>query len=220
MTLKDSVQTAFLVVGFFTILVFGASYYFTSLDTQPTDQPLKDSLAITASFFGGFATLTAAYIGSLLFNKWQDQHNKNIESNLILKIVESFNNFDEKLSYFYGPLSKSYDRKQIGVSDPIFEKLNNNKYEILFDLQISFLKVIDSIEKYSIVEESYNQIHEDLKQYKSKFRTFLKICENQDYSNVQSARDTLSLHYGDLVKVLNSFEQNYIKGLLIKLKEC
>lgn len=68
MTLKDSVQTAILIVGFFSLLIFGASYYFVLSDTTPTQQPLKDALSITASFFGGFATLTAAFIGSKLFN--------------------------------------------------------------------------------------------------------------------------------------------------------
>lgn len=182
-------------------------------------KPIFNAITLYGSYFGGIATLAAAYIASLLFNKWQDQHNKNIESNLILKIVESFNSFDEKLSYFYGPISNSYDREQIEAPDPIFEKLNNNKFEILFDLQMSFLKAIDSIEKYSIVEGNYEIVHEDLKKYKSDFRCFLKKCENVDYSNVPSSRDTLSFHYGELVKVLRSFEQIYVNDLLIKLKE-
>lgn len=182
-------------------------------------KPISNAITMYGSYFGGIATLAAAYIASLLFNKWQDQHNKNIESSLILNIVEKFNNFDDKLSYFYGPISKTYNREKIEASDPVFMSLNDNKYEILFELQMQFLKVIDAIEKYSIVEGNYEHVHEDLKKYKSKFRYFLKKCEGIDYSNILSSRDILSLHYGELVEVLNSFEQNYVNGLLIKLKE-
>lgn len=211
MNISKMASTVILATAFTTIFLFAFLFYLYG--------DLKDALSDAASFFGGIATLVAAYVATELFNDWRDQHNKNIESSLILKIVESFNNFDEKLSYFYGPISKSYDREQIEAFDPIFEKLKNNKYEILFDLQMSFLKVIDSIEKYSIVEGNYNQIHKELKHYKSKFRTFLKICEGLDYTNIRSARDTLYIHYGNLVVELNHFEQNYVKDLLIKLKE-
>lgn len=87
MTLKDSVQTAFLIVGIFTLLVFGVSYYFVLIDNVPTQQPLKDALSITASFFGGFATLTAAYIASKLFNDWKMQHNAFTKANYINNIL-------------------------------------------------------------------------------------------------------------------------------------
>ena len=73
MTLKDSVQTAILVVGIFSLLIFCASYYFVLIDPDSSNYPLKEALSITASFFGGFATLTAAYIASRLFNDWKDQ---------------------------------------------------------------------------------------------------------------------------------------------------
>lgn len=100
MTLKDSVQTAFLVVGFFTILVFGASYYFMFLDADPTDQPLKDSLAITASFFGGFATLTAAYIASKLFNDWRDEKEYELAKESSLSLLKATLNINSTLESF------------------------------------------------------------------------------------------------------------------------
>ncbi|MRT38797.1 hypothetical protein GJV03_16635 [Acinetobacter sp. RIT698] len=71
MTLKDSVQTAILVVGFFSLLVFGATYYFVLIDPDSSSYPLKESLSITASFFGGFSTLVAAYIATHLYEDWR-----------------------------------------------------------------------------------------------------------------------------------------------------
>ncbi|WP_288497396.1 hypothetical protein [uncultured Acinetobacter sp.] len=89
MTLKDSVQTAILIVGFFSLLVFGASYYFVLIDPDSSSYPLKESLSITASFFGGFATLTAAYIASRLFNDWKDQTRFEINKEIVSQIIQT-----------------------------------------------------------------------------------------------------------------------------------
>ncbi|ENV16440.1 hypothetical protein [Acinetobacter guillouiae] len=96
MTLKDSVQTAILVVATFSLLIFGASYYFVLIDPDSSNYPLKEALSITASFFGGFATLTAAYIASRLFNDWRlekDHDTKAIYlNNAIQKLSEIHSN--------------------------------------------------------------------------------------------------------------------------------
>ena len=101
MTLKDSVQTAFLIVGFFTLLIFGASYYFVLSDANPTQQPLKDSLSITASFFGGFATLTAAYIASRLFNDWRDEQSYINKKNEVDKAILTIDSMNDALFVFH-----------------------------------------------------------------------------------------------------------------------
>ena len=92
MTLKDSVQTAILIVGFISLLVFGATYYFILIDPDSSNYPLKEALSITASFFGGFATLTAAYIASKLFNDWRDEQTYLLIKELSLEIWTEFDN--------------------------------------------------------------------------------------------------------------------------------
>lgn len=91
-SLANAVETSILIVGIFALLVFGGSYYFVLSDVNASEQPLKDALSITASFFGGFATLTAAYIASKLFNDWRfekDHDTKSIYLNsAILKLSE------------------------------------------------------------------------------------------------------------------------------------
>ncbi|WP_336034684.1 hypothetical protein [Acinetobacter bereziniae] len=97
-SLANAVQTSILFVGIFTLLVFGASYYFVLSDVEPTKQPLKDSLTITSSFFGGFATLTAAYIASRLFNDWKEQHNLQI---IALEAKNAFHLFHKQADQIY-----------------------------------------------------------------------------------------------------------------------
>jgi len=136
MTLKDSVQTAFLVVGFFTLIVFATSYYFILIDPDSSNLPLKESLSITASFFGGFATLTAAYIASRLFNDWRlekDHDTKSIylnnaiknlleiQSNLLncksnVKILKTINENLIIISKFIDDFSKSHENTLISIS--------------------------------------------------------------------------------------------------------
>lgn len=89
LSLANAVQTSILIVGFLTLIVFGGSYYFILSDAQPSTQPLKDALSITASFFGGFATLIAAYIASRMFNDWRDEHNNTTLSAEALRIFRS-----------------------------------------------------------------------------------------------------------------------------------
>ncbi|MBJ8552668.1 hypothetical protein [Acinetobacter bereziniae] len=99
-SLANAVQTSILFTGFFTLLVFGASYYFVLSDSLPSSQPLKDALSITASFFGGFATLTAAYIASKLFNDWREQKKYEIISNLSLETYMEFINAKDQLQLY------------------------------------------------------------------------------------------------------------------------
>lgn len=102
-SLSNAVQTALLIVGFFTLLVFGGSYYFVLSDIDASKQPLRDSLSITASFFGGFATLTAAYIASKLFNDWRDQFKLELKSKYCKEILDSIFRLDQlsQSSYFF-----------------------------------------------------------------------------------------------------------------------
>lgn len=141
MSLKDTIQTAFLIVGFFTLLVFGASYYFMFLDTTPTRQPLKDSLSITASFFGGFATLTAAFIASRLFNDWRDIHAANYLTSTCKSLAETTGEIYSLLLKLDVPISKSEEIKggfQVSL-------LSSSELKDIFDNIPIILELIDSI---------------------------------------------------------------------------
>lgn len=222
MTLKDSIQTAFLVVGIFTILIFGASYYFMFLDADPTDQPLKDSLAITASFFGGFATLTAAYIASKLFNHWKEQHNKNIDVKYIDQIIRNFEDFDLMLTRQYIPIQDLYYQSQDSKS-PVdseaykltYENLCNN----LSELHICFLILTRSIQTLAIVHDDFIETVDSLKIYKSEFRKFRKKIIKTGFQDTPPNILTILHAFDDFQKSLSELERNFIRKYTASLKE-
>lgn len=156
MTLKDSVQTAILVVGFFSLLVFAASYYFVLIDPDSSNYPLKEALSITASFFGGFATLTAAFIASRLFNDWRFE--KDYETKSIY-----LNNAIQRLSSIHANLiicrSNAVNLKKINhnliINKEYIDRLSNNYDEELIKLH-SDLKIIEKLFRNSSLIEYYN----------------------------------------------------------------
>ncbi|MDR3029936.1 MAG: hypothetical protein LBV35_15980 [Acinetobacter sp.] len=71
----------------FVVLIFIMALTFIIFHFQDASTSLKDAWSTTASFFGGFATLTAAYIGSKLFNDWKEEKKYELENNLLTKIL-------------------------------------------------------------------------------------------------------------------------------------
>lgn len=159
MTLKDSVQTAILVVGFFSLLVFGASYYFVLIDPDSSNYPLKEALSITASFFGGFATLTAAYIASKLFNDWKHEYNKNTENEYLKSALNHIREIQviEKQCRIALELSDFSLKYEILKSlDNITLDKNNNKLVLLLNEYCQlfkddeFKKTIEDYDKFGL----------------------------------------------------------------------
>lgn len=64
------------------ILLFLIAFTWIIFEFSNSSNSLKDSLSIVSSLFGGIATLAAAYVGSMLFNDWKEQHNKTVISSL------------------------------------------------------------------------------------------------------------------------------------------
>ncbi|WP_010117525.1 hypothetical protein [Acinetobacter sp. P8-3-8] len=164
-SLANAVQTSILFVGIFTLLVFGASYYFVLSDADPTKQPLKDALSISASFFGGFATLTAAYIASKLFNDWKEQHNLQI---IALEAKNAFHLFHKQADQIYEFKCKIEDiennksevklserRVAIDFQDTILQAYNIDKVTMG-----SFCYLTKGQKIYDLTMEYYNEIKE------------------------------------------------------------
>lgn len=88
MKVKDIVQTVIFVCFVLMIPIFGFTYYLYSQADLELVEVLDKSFGVTAGLFGGAATLTAAYIASLLFNDWRDQVKENRKEYFILKYLE------------------------------------------------------------------------------------------------------------------------------------
>ncbi len=161
-SLVNTVQTSILVVGLFTLLTFVSSYYFVLFDITPSPQPLKDALSITASFFGGFATLFAAYIASKLFNDWREQHNKQVLNIIGLKNVENFNEFEKnilELASYISEFEELLSRYPFTVEfKRLYEDGNILFYQNILkkknDLDINFHVLLMNIKNYITITEN------------------------------------------------------------------
>lgn len=91
MNISKLASTVILATAFATLFLFAFLFYLYG--------DLKDALSDTASFFGGIATLVAAYIATQLFNDWKEQHNKNLEKDAVYKILST-------LELYHFPLMK------------------------------------------------------------------------------------------------------------------
>lgn len=94
---KDLVQTAIIVCSVLMIPIFSFAYYLYSQTDLKLFEVLDKSFGVTAGLFGGAATLTAAYIASLLFNDWRHAHNMSVDTQMCLKGFDFIQNLDIKL---------------------------------------------------------------------------------------------------------------------------
>lgn len=196
-SLANAVQTSILIVGIFTLLVFGGSYYFVLSDVKASEQPLKDALSITASFFGGFATLIAAYIASLLFNDWKDEKNYELESkyleNTLLNIAPIFS----ELMLIRNDSNNLKKIDSIAILKTNY--LNSTRFD-MFDYVIKVypdLKIYCDLTKDNTLINLYNvfdkkcfildSFKSDLfyKKYNNFYRTYLKNVAPQIYKSNQ-----------------------------------
>ena len=86
MSISKLASAVILATSFATIFLFAFIFYLFG----GKDSALKDALSMTASFFGGIATLVAAYIGTQLFNDWKDQEKYRITSSLALDCLKDY----------------------------------------------------------------------------------------------------------------------------------
>lgn len=97
MKVKDIIQTAIFVCSLLVIPIFAFAYYSYSQTDLKLVEVLDKSFGVTAGLFGGAATLTAAYIASLLFNDWRHAHNMSVDTEMCLRGFEFIQNLDIKL---------------------------------------------------------------------------------------------------------------------------
>ena len=86
MSISKLASTVILATSFATIFLFAFIFYLFG----GKDGALKEVLSMTASFFGGIATLVAAYIATQLFNDWKDQEKYRITSSLALDCLKDY----------------------------------------------------------------------------------------------------------------------------------
>jgi len=141
-------------VGFFC---FASSWIL--FEFKGSSNSLKDTWSIVSSFFSGGAALIAAYIASLLFHDWKEQHNKSILSHeakiIFRKISESY--------LLLATYNKSLDQMlgnsvtfSIGNIDKSMGPLVSFNQEIIVDLK--YFENLSSESKLNSLIKTYNNL--------------------------------------------------------------
>ena len=82
MSISKLASTVILATSFATIFLFAFIFYLYGGERSA----LEDALSMTASFFGGIATLVAAYVATQLFNDWRVVKQYEIKLDYVLTI--------------------------------------------------------------------------------------------------------------------------------------
>lgn len=102
MNIKDVVQTTVFICCLVMIPVLGLAYYLYTQSGLEHSEVLDKSFGVMTGVFSGAATLAAAYIASLLFNDWRDQH----RANFYEKFYYDFRERAFNLHQSYQPIRK------------------------------------------------------------------------------------------------------------------
>lgn len=185
-----------------TSVVMGATFIlFYYLDYATG---IKDAWSTIAGFFGGFATLTAAYIASKFFNDWRVQENH----------IRSQNLYDQTLSVIYNSTNIIEDilinlreinslKKIKGLSNNI---VKNKITKLLEKNSILIRKNTDrSFELIAVIGMDYNNSIKTDKKLKQLFEIVLII--NQKFRKYSTREEILNF------KDLNDFHDSITEQL-------
>lgn len=135
------------------ILLFLLAFTWIFFDFYNTSSSLKDSLSIVSSLFGGIATLAAAYIASKLFNDWKEQHNKQVDSDFIMKLYDCLFEMRQSSTNCVGFMRDFIAKKD---DKPAFmDHLKEHNYRLCSLIDFSTLKLSDVA--YVITVDDYNE---------------------------------------------------------------
>lgn len=153
MKITKLASTVILIASFATIYLFGLIFYIYKNADSQTLSTLKDSLSTTSGFFGGIATLVAAYIASKLFNRWEDQHNKQVNSDFIMKLYDCLFEMRQLSTSSVGFI-RNYLTKE--NKSNYVQQLRENNQRLCYLIDYSALKLSDVA--YVITEDDYENI--------------------------------------------------------------
>ena len=155
------VSTIILVTTFACIFLFVCIFWFYSSADSNTLSLLKDSFSTASGFFGGIATLIAAYIASKLFNDWRHQHNVEIRTDTSKEILKLY----EEVFYEMLTIDKFYKKSQFELKRILSKRIPNQQiktniwqfqFQKLVSKRNSEKEVSDATIVYRDLEQSIN----------------------------------------------------------------
>ncbi|MDQ9019932.1 hypothetical protein RFI02_02300 [Acinetobacter sichuanensis] len=142
MKVKEKIVNILSII--FIVTLFLMSFTFIIFHNTDSATALKDAWSTLGSFFGGIATLTTAYVASLLFNDWREQ---------------------EKITFIRNIAHETANLiTQLNLSMQQYPKLNLSELKILHSkiiTNLSFLNRQIKDEEMRIVNENFSDFMRD-----------------------------------------------------------
>lgn len=230
MNIKILINKTFRIILLITLCTFLIVWCVYLLNN--VSEPIEKTLSTTVGFFGGFATLGAAYIATGVFNSWKDQHNKNLESAILLEYLKTIDMIREViLPYYYG--LKVYSIKELNNRN-LFNEEKLIEYDSLVILEIFFYyqeKYIDlqlhkwsSSNKYSILKDknyiiNLNNIIDYIRQSFEEISRIAFIKNTHSHSipitdpNIQKLIDISITNIKQAIKLMDATYKNAITDI-------
>ncbi|WP_407581130.1 hypothetical protein [Acinetobacter pittii] len=221
MRTKDFVQTIFLLCSIITIFIFGVIYYLM-LNANNSAGIIKESLTLTANFFGGIATLAAAYVATILFNDWKEPYHQEKLDKCMEDIIEITY---KVINYF----AMEYSQKLIKIKSKVIEKLyelekvetKEEKTEILSEIDVLLL---DLTQQPSLLSQNLYKLSSTFQRYTNKDHKVVVALSNV-ISCLNTFTASLATYKSQIIdatikNTINEFiksEQN--KGLWLKISK-
>lgn len=178
---------------------------------------IKDAWSTIAGFFGGFATLTAAYIASILFNRWEDQHNIQVNSEFIMKFYDNLFDMKANAINIIGYLSDYLSLNTYEKRAQQHENLINHNKQLCYLMDYSIQKLSDLA--FILDEDDYNKNFkpkiEDLNEKLNVLHGFYMIYIEKEETKTPSYACQILL---DQLPELKADLYNHYRSFMVELK--
>lgn len=199
------------VIFFFTLWLF--SY-------NNIEDPLKEAWTTTFTALSAFTTFGAAIIAANLFNDWRDQHNKQVDSDFIMKLYDCL--FEMRQ---YSTVSVGFMRDYLNKNNKhnYSEDLKNHNNILCHLIDFSALKLSDVA--YVITKDDYTNrfspqiftITSDLHDLNDLYRLFLDSDNPDAVEPTYKELNNLDEIDTKLSETLESLNKKY-RSFLVELK--
>lgn len=195
MKIKNISQTIIFICCLVVIPVFCFSFFLYSKADLKYYEILDKSFTATFGFFGGAATLAAAYIASLLFNDWRKPHKATFYSNECKNVINCYKDLlinKRKLSILESQVKELiYSNNGLKKINPNFLSkeakvqltvLNNEIEKEIEALFTSLTKMVAELSMLSSLTEDHEYLIECISLQISLTKSYKEIlyCNNID----------------------------------------
>lgn len=178
MNIQKRISNIIAIAFISTLFIFAFTWII--FDFQNSANALKNTWSIVSSLFGGITTLIAAYIASLYFNDWKEQHNKEIRNKFALQIYDCYVSLTNSILDFglqiegIQPPKKTYipflaTKNSRNLLNE-FEKLNQHYDKV--NIQISYL--LDRLREFGIITKQEFEIQTHIQEYLNIYETLIE----------------------------------------------